>query len=51
MVKRGASYAQPAGHPQYVWTGTEDAIIQVQPIGASAIDYINPADDPRKPAN
>jgi hypothetical protein len=30
-----------------VWTGKEPAIIQVQYMGPSAIDFINPADDPR----
>ena len=30
------------------WTGDEQAILQVQFIGPGGIDYINPADDPRK---
>lgn len=48
MVKPGAFYAQPAKHAHYVWTGNEPAIIQVQFVGPGGINYINPADDPRK---
>ena len=48
MGKPGTFYAQPAKHAHYVWTGNEEAIIQVQFIGPGGIDYINPADDPRK---
>jgi quercetin dioxygenase-like cupin family protein len=48
MVQAGAFFAQPAKHAHYVWTGSDGAIIQVQFIGPGGIDYINPADDPRK---
>jgi len=48
MVKPGAFYAQPAKHAHYVWTGNEPAILQVQFVGPGGIDYVNPADDPRK---
>jgi quercetin dioxygenase-like cupin family protein len=48
LMKVGALYAQPAKHPHYVWTGNEEAIIQVQFIGPGGIDYSNPTDDPRK---
>ena len=48
LMKAGSLYAQPAKHPHYVWTGNEEAIIQVQFIGPGGIDYSNPADDPRK---
>jgi len=48
MAKAGALFANPAKHAHYVWTGSEGAIIQVQFIGPGGIDYINPADDPRK---
>lgn len=47
MMKAGSFYAMPAGHPHYVWTGPEGATVQVQSIGPTAIDYVNPADDPR----
>jgi hypothetical protein len=30
------------------WTGNEEGILQVQFVGAGGIDYVNPADDPRK---
>jgi len=30
------------------WTGNEGAILHVQFTGPAGIDYINPADDPRK---
>src|SRR2546426_12592033 len=48
LAKAGAFYAQPAKHAHYVWTGNEGAILQVQFIGPGGIDYVNPADDPRK---
>ena len=46
--KVGALFANPAKHAHYVWTGDEPAIVQVQFVGPGGIDYINPADDPRK---
>jgi quercetin dioxygenase-like cupin family protein len=48
VVKTGALQAMPARHAHYLWTGSEEAIIQVQFIGPAAIDYVDPADDPRK---
>ena len=48
MLKPGGFAANPAKHPHYVWTGNEGAIVQVQFIGPGGIDYVNPADDPRK---
>jgi quercetin dioxygenase-like cupin family protein len=48
MAKPGTFYAQPAKHAHFVWTGNEEATLQVQYIGPAGIDYINPADDPRK---
>jgi len=48
LAKAGAFYAQPAKHAHYVWTGNEGAILQVQFVGPGGIDYVNPADDPRK---
>jgi len=48
MVTAGAFFSQPGKHAHYVWTGSEEAIIQVQFTGPGGIDYINPADDPRK---
>ena len=48
LLKPGAFVANPAKHAHYVWTGNEGAIVQVQFTGPGGIDYINPADDPRK---
>jgi len=48
MLKAGSLYTHPAKHPHYAWTGNEEAIVQIQYIGPAGIDYINPADDPRK---
>src|SRR6266851_6026415 len=47
MGKAGTLFANPAKHAHYVWSGNEQAILQVQFIGPGGIDYINPADDPR----
>ena len=48
MLKPGSLWVYPAKHAHYAWTGNEEAILQVQFIGPGGIDYINPADDPRK---
>jgi quercetin dioxygenase-like cupin family protein len=51
LLKPGAFAANPAKHAHYVWTGNEGAIVQIQFTGPGGIDYINPADDPRKKTN
>jgi quercetin dioxygenase-like cupin family protein len=48
MLKAGTLHAMPPRHAHYAWTGSEEAIIQAQYVGPGGIDYINPADDPRK---
>jgi quercetin dioxygenase-like cupin family protein len=48
MLKAGSLYTHPAKHPHYAWTGNEEAIVQIQYVGPAGIDYVNPADDPRK---
>ena len=48
MLKTGSLWVYPARHAHYAWTENEQAILQVQFIGPGGIDYINPADDPRK---
>ena len=48
MLKAGSLWVYPAKHAHYAWTGNEEAILQVQFTGPGGIDYINPADDPRK---
>jgi quercetin dioxygenase-like cupin family protein len=47
-LKAGSLYTHPAKHPHFAWTGNEEAIVQIQYIGPAGIDYLNPADDPRK---
>ena len=48
LLKPGSLFALPAKHAHYVWTTSEEAILQVQFTGPGGIDFINPADDPRK---
>jgi hypothetical protein len=48
LFKAGTFYFNPAKHAHYGWTTNEEAIVQVQGIGPFGIDFINPADDPRK---
>jgi quercetin dioxygenase-like cupin family protein len=48
LLKPGSLWVYPAKHPHYAWTGSEEGILQVQFVGPGGIDYINPADDPRK---
>lgn len=48
LLKPGALWVYPAKHPHYAWTENEEAVLQVQFIGPAGIDYVNPADDPRK---
>jgi quercetin dioxygenase-like cupin family protein len=48
LLVPGAMWVYPAKHAHYAWTGGEEAVLQVQFTGPGGIDYINPADDPRK---
>ena len=48
LLQPGAMWVYPAKHAHYAWTGNEEAILQVQFIGPGGINYVNPADDPRK---
>ena len=48
LHKAGSFSIMPAKHTHSAWTGSEGVILQVQAIGPTGIDYINPADDPRK---
>ena len=48
MLGVGMFLANPAKHTVYVWTGGQPAIIQTQFTGPGGIDYVDPADDPRK---
>ena len=48
MLKPGSLWVYPAKQAHYAWTGNEEGILQVQFTSPGGIDYINPADDPRK---
>jgi quercetin dioxygenase-like cupin family protein len=48
LLKPGAMWVYPAKHAHYAWTGDAEAILQVQYTGPGGIEYVNPADDPRK---
>jgi quercetin dioxygenase-like cupin family protein len=50
LLKAGGFWLHPAGHPHFGWTGDEGAILQIHFIGPGGIQYVNPADDPRKKA-
>jgi quercetin dioxygenase-like cupin family protein len=47
MVKAGGYAHVPKGMQHFAWF-SEDSVIQVHGMGPSAINYVNPADDPRK---
>jgi len=48
MLKAGSFFAMPAKHAHYAWTTDEGVVVQIQATGPGGIEYINPADDPRK---
>src|SRR5215204_727280 len=48
LLQTGSMWVYPAKHAHYAWTADEEAILQVQYIGPGGIEYVNPADDPRK---
>src|SRR5688572_26715339 len=48
VLPAGSIFALPGQHPHYVWTTTDEAVIQVQTTGPLAINFLDPADDPRK---
>jgi quercetin dioxygenase-like cupin family protein len=48
LLKPGSMWVYPAKHAHYAWTGSEEAILQVQYTGPGGIEYVNSADDPRK---
>lgn len=47
-LKTGSLFTVPAKHAHYVWTTNEETIVQVQFTGPGGIDFVNPAEDPRK---
>jgi quercetin dioxygenase-like cupin family protein len=48
MLSPGSVFTLPAKHPHYVWTTDAETIVQVQYTGPTGVDFVNPADDPRK---
>src|SRR3954468_21746960 len=48
LLKPGSMWVYPAKHAHYAWTGDAEAVLQVQYTGPGGIEYVNPADDPRK---
>src|SRR5260370_15799205 len=48
LLKAGAYYLNPAKHAHFAWTTNEEVVLQNQGVGPAGIDYVNPADDPRK---
>src|SRR3979411_369714 len=48
LLNPGALWVYPAKHAHYAWTGNEESVLQVHFTGPGGIDYVNPADDPRK---
>jgi quercetin dioxygenase-like cupin family protein len=48
MMKPGSLFVLPAKHAHYTWTADEETIVQIQFMGPRGIDFVDPADDPRK---
>jgi quercetin dioxygenase-like cupin family protein len=48
VLPAGSVFALQAGHPHYVWTTSEETVVQIIYSGPSGIAFSNPADDPRK---
>ena len=48
LLEPGSMWVYPAKHAHYAWTGDGEAILQVHYTGPGGIEYVNPADDPRK---
>lgn len=48
LMPPGAMWVYPKGQAHYSWTEGDEAIVQVQYVAPGGIDYIDPADDPRK---
>jgi len=48
LLKPGSMWVYPKGYAHDARTGDGEAVLQVQYIGPGGIEYVNPADDPRK---
>jgi hypothetical protein len=47
-LSAGACAFLPATMPHYVWTTTDETVIQVHGVGPTDFTFVNPNDDPRK---
>jgi quercetin dioxygenase-like cupin family protein len=47
-LKPGSVFVLPANHTHHTWTMDEEVILQINFTGPGGINFINPADDPRK---
>jgi len=48
MLPAGSTFSLPAKHAHYVCTTDQEVVVHIQFTGPAGIDFINPADDPRK---
>ena len=48
LMKVGGFMVNPARHPHFVVIGSEETILQIQFMGPGGVEFVNPADDPRK---
>jgi len=48
ILKAGSVFALKAGQSHYVWTTSEETVVQIVFTGPAGIVFSNPADDPRK---
>jgi hypothetical protein len=48
MLRADGFFTHPGKDSHYVWTHDEGAIVQIHFIAPGGIDYIDPAEDPRK---
>ncbi len=45
----GSFYTEPPGRPHFARTGDEPVVVQITGFGPSSTDYVDPAQDPRRP--
>src|ERR1700722_19209729 len=48
VLPPGSLFALPAGHVHHTWTENEEVEVQANFVGPANINFIDPADDPRK---
>jgi quercetin dioxygenase-like cupin family protein len=44
----GSVFVLPPNTPHFHWARSDISVVQVNAVGPTAINYVNPADDPRK---